>query len=749
MDKINPAVAARIKELLLSGARLTGSRLDRLRVAAAETEKHALQESEREGARSWANVAAGTTGSSLLPKRSRAGRSIPGNTRPEVDDHAYVKSELQRAFQMADEIERSRQMRTAFKLAKELQTEMPLVNSNGPPRRALRRGGADKTRRVRVVDAAREKEVENEVWHTRGRGRSHGNHHATPTEPPRPRAQPSGEASSSVPPLRSTNARPLRNAAPSVLPQRRGRHHQDIPWAQCTTICREPPYANNPVMGPSNGDVEACNNESSAPASRVRHKPNQGYARRLCPSPPQSGNGHTLQNWASVVAPDIGKSRRSDVAASVPSVAGSASDSMGEAMPIHPLDVPGGVTDKEREDEERYILLTKEVRKFATFCRVSQQQRWPCILGILANLEKIVRMKWPGAEVTIYGSYVTGLALPSSDVDFVITLPGVSSEHAKKFRATWQSEIATELGKCGWVLPHSLKIIEHTAIPIVTLLTSPCNSGEANAPNNSEISVGGSDGVGSGDLVGVTLNEIILEAPAMHNDGIIDLKWGGNQSHNGQGSVGENTMAAPGTGPTKYSCNNEAYTHNGDDNNSIQVDISFGGPTHRGVQTSTLLLSMSHKYPDLVPLILTLKQFLKERDLCTTYTGGLSSYALSLMVACFLRRAGVTNSTEYGTGHLLLHFLDFFGRAFDASRTGIGGVGTNYTDRSHSRYTKFAADPLYIEDPNQEENNVGRCCFRITQIQHAWSASYKILMSHAPTHGFLLPYFIGAAFPLM
>ena len=201
-------------------------------------------------------------------------------------------------------------------------------------------------------------------------------------------------------------------------------------------------------------------------------------------------------------------------------------------------------------------------------------------------------------------------------------------------------------------------------------------------------------------------------------------------------------------------------TTGNDTNNSIQVDISFGGPTHRGVQTSTLLLSMSQKYPDLVPLILTLKQFLKERDLCTTYTGGLSSYALSLMVACFLRRAGVTTSTEYGTGHLLLHFLDFFGRAFDASRTGIGGVGTNYTDRTHSRYSRFAADPLYIEDPNHEDNNVGRCCFRIAQIQHAWSASYKILMSqqlsHVPMHtsthgaqGFLLPFFIGAAFPLI
>ena len=181
----------------------------------------------------------------------------------------------------------------------------------------------------------------------------------------------------------------------------------------------------------------------------------------------------------------------------------------------------------------------------------------------------------------------------------------------------------------------------------------------------------------------------------------------------------------------------------------MQDDISFGGPAHRGVQTSTLLLSMSHKYPDLCALILTLKQFLKERDLCTTFTGGLSSYALSLMVACFLRRAGVTESTEFGTGHLLLHFLDFFGRAFNASRTGIGGVGRNYTDRRHEKYRPYVRDPLYIEDPNQEGNNVGRCCFRITQIQHAWAASFGVLTSQARGARFLLPYFVGASFPLI
>ena len=124
-EKIQPAVAARIKELLLSGARLTGSRLDRLRRAAASNcervvnggkvvaPKEAPPPESAAKSRSWANVAAACPRrekmGALLRTRGRAGRrGRPASAQHGADDHAYVKSELQRAFQMADEIERSR-----------------------------------------------------------------------------------------------------------------------------------------------------------------------------------------------------------------------------------------------------------------------------------------------------------------------------------------------------------------------------------------------------------------------------------------------------------------------------------------------------------------------------------------------------------------------------------------------------------------------------------------------------------------
>ena len=41
----------------------------------------------------------------------------------------------------------------------------------------------------------------------------------------------------------------------------------------------------------------------------------------------------------------------------------------------------------------------------------------------LHRVKNVVRLLWPRALVLLYGSYVSGLSLPSSDIDVVINLP--------------------------------------------------------------------------------------------------------------------------------------------------------------------------------------------------------------------------------------------------------------------------------------------------------------------------------------
>ena len=43
----------------------------------------------------------------------------------------------------------------------------------------------------------------------------------------------------------------------------------------------------------------------------------------------------------------------------------------------------------------------------------------------ILRLRQVVQQLWPRAQVQAFGSYVTGLSLPSSDLDLVIYLPKV------------------------------------------------------------------------------------------------------------------------------------------------------------------------------------------------------------------------------------------------------------------------------------------------------------------------------------
>ncbi|CAN0244752.1 unnamed protein product, partial [Phaeothamnion confervicola] len=99
----------------------------------------------------------------------------------------------------------------------------------------------------------------------------------------------------------------------------------------------------------------------------------------------------------------------------------------------------------------------------------------------------------------------------------------------------------------------------------------------------------------------------------------------------------------------------------------VCVDVSFEGQGHNGQAANRLVRGFVDQFPALRPLVLVLKQFLKDRGLCESYTGGLSSYALVLMVARYLQE----QSWQMDTGSLLMGFLDFYGNHFDPRTTGI------------------------------------------------------------------------------
>uniref|UniRef100_A0A671X8N3 Terminal nucleotidyltransferase 4B n=1 Tax=Sparus aurata TaxID=8175 RepID=A0A671X8N3_SPAAU len=166
----------------------------------------------------------------------------------------------------------------------------------------------------------------------------------------------------------------------------------------------------------------------------------------------------------------------------------------------------------------------------------------------------------------------------------------------------------------------------------------------------------------------------------------------------------------------------------------VKVDISFN--VKSGVKAARLIKEFKEKYPVLPYLVLVLKQFLLQRDLNEVFTGGIGSYSLFLMAVSFLQlhyRDDVC-SPNINIGVLLIEFFELYGRHFNYLKTGIrikdGGCYVAKDEVQKNMMDGYRPSMLYIEDPLQPDNDVGRSSYGAMQVKQAFDYAYVVL-SHA------------------
>eukprot|EP00908_Phaeocystis_cordata_P013569 Transcript_24636.p1 GENE.Transcript_24636~~Transcript_24636.p1 ORF type:complete len:413 (+),score=200.28 Transcript_24636:2120-3358(+) len=186
----------------------------------------------------------------------------------------------------------------------------------------------------------------------------------------------------------------------------------------------------------------------------------------------------------------------------------------------------------------------------------------------------------------------------------------------------------------------------------------------------------------------------------------------------------------------------------------LHLDISLHTAHHSGLLAAQHVRSLSLALPALQPLVLVLKEMLRRQRLKAAYTGGLSSYALTVMVAHFLvdgatgcptptarRRPPLVVAHQedpsmppaapveppHSLASLLLACLHFFGQVFDAKQhavcAGHGGPEDSAVGGFVMRepLKAFEMQPLVVYDPVCPTNNVAKGCYRIGQIQRVFS----------------------------
>ena len=179
----------------------------------------------------------------------------------------------------------------------------------------------------------------------------------------------------------------------------------------------------------------------------------------------------------------------------------------------------------------------------------------------------------------------------------------------------------------------------------------------------------------------------------------------------------------------------------------IPVDISILTGEHKGLQARDYVSLIVSEYPTILrPLILAVKRILREYSLHDTYTGGLGSYSLTLMVAFFLQKCGFVlksvrvtpkkpdeaadpdlliaerliasvvkglNIATANVGKLLLRFLQLFSPpqngGLDLSKVGIS--------LSDGMFRHHQSVSLCIRDPTDADHYIGAGSFAMAKVQ--------------------------------
>ncbi|KAL9188496.1 hypothetical protein ACHAXT_006874 [Thalassiosira profunda] len=130
--------------------------------------------------------------------------------------------------------------------------------------------------------------------------------------------------------------------------------------------------------------------------------------------------------------------------------------------------------------------LSKDINRYMQALKAQLKKTEPRRMRAIKQLESMVKALWPRAQIKMYGSHVTKLCLPSSDLDFVISLPAVHKnapatapgdlEGRNAIVETNQKVLARRLKSESWIDQRTLKVIERTAVPVIKVSTKDSRS---------------------------------------------------------------------------------------------------------------------------------------------------------------------------------------------------------------------------------------------------------------------------------
>lgn len=367
----------------------------------------------------------------------------------------------------------------------------------------------------------------------------------------------------------------------------------------------------------------------------------------------------------------------------------------------------------------RGCRLGEEVAAFASYTQRVVDVASAPIDAAIEQIARRVAAIWPHARVTRFGSFATGLWLPSSDVDVVVmgVLP-VGPEPSEKKTTNDADSAASE--------------------------TATTSSSEVIGASSRD-----SDSSAAKQLSDVEALEAIAEGLRGQTEWVARI----DVVRSAKVPVAKVQLRG-----------------------GRRVDISIeNSHTRRGIEASELVTAYVAALPELRPIMFVLKQFLREKALNDAFTGGLSSYAITLMVVFLLQQmepleeasssatpsgkksknkqnaaaaaaaaastasanAVMSSAQHRRLGEALLEFVEFYGMHFCYADTGI-----SLRPEAFGAYLLMGPmmmmgmmPQLVIDDPVYAagEHNAAAGAFAIARVVAALENAHYALHFHRPT----------------
>eukprot|EP00531_Pseudo-nitzschia_arenysensis_P007353 CAMPEP_0116156550 /NCGR_PEP_ID=MMETSP0329-20121206/22890_1 /TAXON_ID=697910 /ORGANISM="Pseudo-nitzschia arenysensis, Strain B593" /LENGTH=457 /DNA_ID=CAMNT_0003653637 /DNA_START=54 /DNA_END=1424 /DNA_ORIENTATION=+ len=172
---------------------------------------------------------------------------------------------------------------------------------------------------------------------------------------------------------------------------------------------------------------------------------------------------------------------------------------------------------------------------------------------------------------------------------------------------------------------------------------------------------------------------------------------------------------------------------------NISIDVCFNQTT--GPQAAQLMKQYMQALSPLRPLSFVLKKYMASRGLNQPYTGGVGSFLLQMMILSFLqhRERDTTQKrrpSSCNLGALLVEFLEFYSTDFNFVLVGASVRFDGFffpkgaKDRKEHFWQPSRQFAIAMENPLDPTMDVGSASFRIDLVQRSFEVAFKTLLCH-------------------